>query len=68
MVHEQAHLHNRQRTAFLTVAILHQTTFLLPLEEVVRQVVVHNAGVALPEFETALVHVGLDLVELASQQ
>lgn len=48
--------------------ILYQATFLLPLKEVVRKVVIDDAGVALPELEAALVHIGLYLVELACQQ
>ena len=68
MVHEQAHLHDGQRTALLAVTVLHQTALFLPLEEVVRQVIVDDTGVALPQLEAALVHVRLDLVELRRQQ
>ena len=68
MVHEQSHLHNWQRTALLAVSELHQAAFLLALEEVVRQVIVHHLRVALPKFQTTFIHVRLDFIELFGKQ
>ena len=68
MVHEQTHLHDRQRTALLAVSELYQAAFLLALEEVVRQVIVHHLRVSLPELPAPLVYVRLDFIELFGKQ
>ena len=68
MVHEQAHLHDRQRAAFLAMTELHQTAFLLPLEKVVRQVIINHLRIALAELLAALVYIRLDFVELSCKK
>ena len=68
MVHKQPHLNDRQRTPLLAVTELHQTAFLLPLEEVISQVIVYDTGIALSKFQTTFVHVSLDFIELFGKQ
>ena len=50
------------------MTVLDKTSFFLPLEEVVRQVIIHDTYVALPEFEATLVHICLYLIKLCRQQ